>query len=330
MLTKIFLQMEDFLSYCQSKGLSQKTIFSYDQTLKLFAKYLEVEHDITDASLVTEQVIREYIMSLQERGKYTVVSKEDTKKWNNPDVRADKGKPITKSTINNYIRNIKVFFNFLDEYDMIRKNPVKKIKQLRNPRKAKDFINDRDFNNLIKCLDLSKYSEYRDYTIIQLIIDTGMRLGECLLLQMQDIDINERCIVLKAENTKGKAERVVFYSSEMGVLMRRWIQFKDRYVESEYLFPSKTYKTKIRVSNFEKNFRMYCSRIGLKDVTPHTLRNNFAKRFLMAGGDIYTLSRILGHSSVTVTEKAYLDLTDKDIKKNYQRYSPLAQLKKSK
>ena len=182
--------MEDFLSYCQSKGLSQKTIFSYDQTLKLFAKYLEVEHDITDASLVTEQVIREYIMSLQERGKYTVVSKEDTKKWNNPDVRTDKGKPITKSTINNYIRNIKVFFNFLDEYDMIRKNPVTKIKQLRNPRKAKDFINDRDFNNLIKSLDLSKYSEYRDYTIIQIIIDTGMRLGECLLLQMQDIDLN--------------------------------------------------------------------------------------------------------------------------------------------
>lgn len=330
MLSKIFLQMEDFLSYCQSKGLSQKTIFSYDQTLKLFAKYLEVEQDIKDASLVTEQIIREYILSLQERGKYTFVSKEDSKKWNNPDARADKGKQISKSTINNYIRNIKVFFNFLDEYDMIRKNPVTKVKQLRNPRKAKDFINDREFNNLIKCLDLSKFSEYRDYTLIQIIIDTGMRLGECLMLKMEDIDLNERCIVLKAENTKGKMERVVFYSSEMGVLMRRWIQFKDRYVESEYLFPSKTYKTKIRVSNFEKNFRMYCNRIGLSDVTPHTLRNNFAKRFLMAGGDIYTLSRILGHSSVTVTEKAYLDLTDKDIKKNYQQYSPIAQIRRAK
>lgn len=322
--------MEDFLSYCQSKGLSQKTIFSYDQTLKLFAKYLEVEHDIKDATLVTEQIIREYILNLQERGKYTFVYKDDSKKWNNPDVRSDKGKQISKSTINNYIRNIKVFFNFLDEYDMIRKNPVTKIKQLRNPRKTKDFINDRDFNNLIRCLDLTKYSEYRDYTIIQVIIDTGMRLGECLLLQMDDIDLNERCIILKAENTKSRSERVVFYSSEMGVLMRRWVQFKDRYVESEYLFPSKTYKTKIRVSNFEKNFRIYCGRIGLSGITPHTLRNNFAKRFLMAGGDIYTLSRILGHSSVTVTEKAYLDLTDKDIKHNYQRYSPLAQLKKSK
>lgn len=54
------------------------------------------------------------------------------------------------------------------------------------------------------------------------------------------------------------------------------------------------------------------------------LRNNFEKRFLMQGGDIYTLSRILGHSSVKVTEEAYLDLDENDLRQNYQRYSPLA------
>lgn len=149
--------MEDFLSYCHSKGLSQKTIFSYDQTLKLFCKYLEEECGIKDASLVKEQHIRDYILYLQERGKYTVVVKEESKRFNNPQGRPDVNKPVSKTTINNYIRNIKVFFNYLDEYDMLRKNPVTKIKQLKNPRKAKDFITDREFNNLIKCLDLSKY-----------------------------------------------------------------------------------------------------------------------------------------------------------------------------
>lgn len=58
------------------------------------------------------------------------------------------------------------------------------------------------------------------------------------------------------------------------------------------------------------------------------LRNNFEKRFLMQGGDIYTLSRILGHSSVKVTEEAYLDLDENDLRQNYQRYSPLANLKR--
>ena len=76
-----------------------------------------------------------------------------------------------------------------------------------------------------------------------------------------------------------------------------------------------------------KNFRKYTLRVGIKNSHPHQLRNNFAKRFLMQGGDIYTLSRILGHSSVTVTEKAYLDLTDEDIGKTYQKFSPLANLK---
>lgn len=58
------------------------------------------------------------------------------------------------------------------------------------------------------------------------------------------------------------------------------------------------------------------------------LRNNFAKRFLMQGRDIYTLSKILGHSSVKVTEEAYLDLNENDLKVNYQRYLPLANLKR--
>lgn len=58
------------------------------------------------------------------------------------------------------------------------------------------------------------------------------------------------------------------------------------------------------------------------------LSNNFEKRFLMQGGDIYTLSRILGHSSVKVTEEAYLDLDENDLRQNYQRYSPLANLKR--
>ena len=78
------------------------------------------------------------------------------------------------------------------------------------------------------------------------------------------------------------------------------------------------------ISSFESNFKGYIRRAKIeKDVTPHCLRNNFAKRCLMNGMDIYTLSRLLGHSSVTVTEEAYLDLTDNDIGQRYQHFSPV-------
>ena len=65
----------------------------------------------------------------------------------------------------------------------------------------------------------------------------------------------------------------------------------------------------------------------MKNIHPHVFRNNFAKRFLMNGGDIYTLSRILGHSSVTVTEQAYLDLTQEDLAELYRRHSPLKNMR---
>ena len=64
-----------------------------------------------------------------------------------------------------------------------------------------------------------------------------------------------------------------------------------------------------------------------KAYSPHALRNNFAKRCLMNGMDIYTLSRILGHSSVSVTENAYLDLTDRDLRHRYQNFSPMENLR---
>ena len=94
--------------------------------------------------------------------------------------------------------------------------------------------------------------------------------------------------------------------------------------ESDYLFPVREHGGSIGVGNFEGNFRKYIERTGLSpEYTPHCLRNNFAKRCLMNGMDIYTLSKILGHSSVTVTEQAYLDINDDDMSKRYQHYSPL-------
>ena len=96
-------------------------------------------------------------------------------------------------------------------------------------------------------------------------------------------------------------------------------------MESDYIFPVKEHGGSIGVGNFENNFKKYILRSGLnEEYTPHCLRNNFAKRCLMNGMDLFTLSKILGHSSVEVTEKAYLDLNDDDISRQYQRSSPLS------
>lgn len=326
-MEKIDYDIDDFMDYCTAKNLAEKTINSYEQTLRLLSRYLIEVQNVKSAEDTKELHIREYIKYLQDRGKYTVTSNEKTKNINFPENREDYGKKIEITTINNYIRNIKVFYNYLYKNRYITSNPVTRIKEIKCSRKVVGFIKNDEFNRLLRIFDLSKFHEYRDYIITQLIFDTGMRLGETLLIQEKDIDYINRTILLPSENTKGKKDRYVFFSEEMLKQLRRWLKYKDRYRQSEYIFCTNKGKP-LSVSNYETNFKKYGVRIGLEKIHPHMLRNNFAKRFLMQGGDIYTLSRILGHSSVKVTEEAYLDLDTNDLRTNYQRYSPLANLKR--
>ena len=303
-------------------------MLSYEQTLRLFSRYLIDTYKINRSEQVTQQIILNYINDTKERGKYTVVANENTKKTNNPQNRGDYGKKVSIVTLNNYIRNLKVYFNYMYENRIIKKNPTQKIKLIHVPRKAKGYMNDIEGNNLLKCFDLSRFHEYRDCVITELLFDTGMRLGECLLIKEKtDINFAERTIFLPADNTKGKKDRYVFFSVQMATELKRWLQYKDRYKESEYVFC--TIKgTVLQERSFESNFTNYGERIGKKEINPHLLRNNFAKRFLMNGGDIFTLSKILGHSSIKVTEQCYLDLQTEDLKKQYEKHSPLMNLKK--
>ncbi len=325
MFSDIFLQIQDYLLYCKSKNLSTKTIKSYEQSLKLFERYC-TDNKIQSLLQITPQAVLHYIQYIQERGKYTAVSNDNSKEMNHPDKRKDLGKQVSPATINNYIRNLKAFFTYCIEFELIKKNPMKKIKYLPYTRKAKGFITDEQYQLLLKCFDLSRFYEYRDFVIVNLLFDTGMRISECLLIQTNDIDVMKRCILLLAENTKGKKDRYVFFSMEMSTIIKRWLKYKDIYTNTTFLFTTQN-GTNINNSVFEKNFKKYCGRINLNDITPHALRNNFAKRFLMNGGNIYTLSQILGHSSVLITEKAYLDLTDDDIRQGYQNFSPLSKMK---
>lgn len=176
-------------------------------------------------------------------------------------------------------------------------------------------------------MNLDAYHERRDYVIINLLFDTGMRISECLMIEVKHIDMLKRCIFLPAENTKGKKDRYVFFSHEMARILRQWFKIKDLYNNTNNFVFTTSIGNPLINSVFEKNFRNYTARIGLEGITPHCLRNNFAKRFLMAGGNIYALSQILGHSSVQVTEDAYLDLTPDDIRKTYQHFSPLSVMK---
>jgi len=327
-ITDLEYTIEDYLTSCDMRNLSSKTIKSYDQSLKLFTKYLLEEYKITSIKQLKKIHIEEYVKFTKEKGKYSFVTNNDSKLKNHPQNRKDYEKKVSVSTVNNYLRNIKAFINWCVSERLLKDNIAKNVKHLKASRKPKEQLSDQEYKRLIGSLDTTKYVEFRDYTIINTIMDSGMRLGETLALQIQDVDLVRRAVIINADNAKSKRDRVVFFSRKTSQLLRRWISYKDRYFETDILFPTNRCG-QLKVMNFEKNFKKYITLCGIKKyVTPHSLRNNFGRRFLVNGGDIFTLSKILGHSSVAVTEQAYADLSDEDIRKNYQRFSPIENMDK--
>ncbi len=321
-ITELDIQLDSFMLHCDAKHLSPKTKRSYEQTLTLFRNYLVQELKIEDASNVKASHIRRYIKYLNERGKYTVTASEKTLDINYPNRREDYKKPISDTTIANYTRNIKVFFNFLKLEKEIRDNPMDTIEKIKPKRKQKRLLSEDEIKLMLGAYNLTKFHEYRTWVQLRLILDTGLRATEICSLMPEDVDFRTKSILVK--NTKNGHERYVFFGSKMSVDLRRWMQHRDRYSDSIYLFPT-TKGTQLNVTNFEGTVRRKGKSVGL-EIHPHLLRNNYAKYYLLNNGDFATLSRLMGHSSVEVTQKAYLDFTDSEIGRKYQKHSPLNNL----
>ena len=313
-----------FLNYCRSKQLRPKTIHSYEQSLRLFARWLRESEGAVLVEQVYEMTVRDYILYLQERGKYTDRVDDHSARINRPANRRDFRDPISNTTINNYLRAIRAWCNWLVEQEVLDKSPMRRIKLLKQQRTPREFLTDGEVKELMNVFDKVRYSEYRDMMIAMVMLETGMRLGETLSITVDQVDTFGQTIQLPGEKTKSRKDRTVFFSQKMARELRRWLRYKESECVSNYLFPVQETGFMLQVGNYERNFRNYMARTRInKRISPHTLRNNFAKRCLMSGMDIYTLSRILGHSSVKITEMAYLDVTDEDLKKRFMRHSPL-------
>ena len=135
-------QTNESMLYCRTTQLREKSMMAYEQSLKLFERWCRNEMGIFTVDKVTENVIRRYISELQARGKYTFYRIDKQKKTNYPERRRDYRKPISTATISNYIRIIRVFFNWLERNYIIKKNPMKKTRQLRTNRQPKVYLTD--------------------------------------------------------------------------------------------------------------------------------------------------------------------------------------------
>lgn len=170
---------------------------------------------------------------------------------------------------------------------------------------------------MLKACDISTYAGYRDYTAMLLMLDCGIRVGETVELKVEDIDLKQGLITIRAENAKTRKVRQVPISPIVSKLLKELITISNE-DGCQYVFQS-TYGSKIQKQNLILAFNRIGKKAGLeKRCCPHVFRHGFATNAVKAGMDTFTLQRIMGHSTLLTTRK-YIQLESSDLKKNHDK-----------
>ena len=280
--------IEDFTDFVRSKNYSENTIISYISDLYYFYEYIK-----KDLIKITEDDIREYLSFLNDK--------------------KDKA-----SSVRRKISTFKSFYKFLYLNNYIDKKdyPLVKITYPKLEKKLPKFIY---YNDLLDILDEStKDSDgVRDRLIIEMLYATGVRVSELINIKYEDIDFNNRRIVVCG---KGNKERIVYYGEYAEDVLKEYMATHERNKEG-YVFTNKN-NERITDRGIRYIIDNIMKRLSVKvHVTPHVLRHTFATDMLNNGCDIKIVQELLGHASLRTTE-VYTHVTNERLKEVYYNCFP--------
>ena len=165
--------------------------------------------------------------------------------------------------------------------------------------------------------DFAKFETIRNLALFDLLISTGIRIGEASLIKMCDIDFINHSILI---NGKGRKQRIIYISSiETWKNIINWVKYRKS-IGTEYLFLNRYYR-KISIAGIEDIFDKIKTTAGINaDATPHYLRHTFATELLSNGADIRSVQEILGHSNISTTV-IYTEVSIERKKKVLKKYN---------
>ncbi|MGE6261366.1 tyrosine-type recombinase/integrase [Heyndrickxia sporothermodurans] len=228
---------------------------------------------------------------------------------------------IKTVSINTRIRALKSFYNYLNVNGLVKPNPIKNIKQLRDRQKIMETLEDEEIVLLANHMKESNtFVGYRDFVIFLLMLDTGIRLSETVGIEVEDL----RKTSLIIRKTKNQKERPVYPSERVIAELRTYLKVRGK-LNHEVMFvnidnePLKQRSIQSRFEKYRKDLKIY------KKFSAHILRHTYAKRAVMNGMDAFTLAKLLGHSDITVT-KRYVNLFAHDLEEMAKRHSTIGKL----
>ena len=213
-------------------------------------------------------------------------------------------------TIDNIRRTLSSFFAWLENEDYIVKSPVRRIHKVKTTRRVKETLTD---ENLEKLRDTC--SNVRDLAILELLISTGMRVGELIRLNISDINFQERsCIVLG----KGNSEREVYFSAKSKMYIEKYLE--TRTDDNEALFVSliKPYN-RLGISGIEITIRNLGRKSNINKVHLHKFRRTMATMAIDKGMPIEQVQKLLGHLKIDTTME-YAMVNQNNVKNSHRKY----------
>jgi len=290
-LMKLSEALDYYLITCRMEGKSPKTIDWYKQKLEAFVAFC----DDPPVRELTLEDAREFVASL----------------WK---------KDITPQTIHGYVRTLKAFASWLEREGYTPNNLFKRLKRPKVPKKLIQVLNEEEIKTILKSFNQDTQLGARGYAICVLLLDTGMRSGELCGIKLSDVDFKRGVIKVKG---KGDKERMVPIGNLAKKALMRYIKvFRPEpamgAIDNVFLSVDGYPLTPNAIAKF---MRRLAKRTGIERLHAHLWRHTSAVRYLMAGGDVFSLQTILGHETLEMT-RHYVQLASRHVEIQHRRFSP--------
>lgn len=283
-----------FIRKCTVQNLSEKTLKVYKNHFGLFALTIDVN---TPINSVTSAAIDDFILYLKENNK------------------------CNDTTINSYLRSIRAFLYYCMEESYL---PSFNVCMIRSEKKIKETYSNAELERLLTKPDINtcSFSTYKTWVFENYLLGTGNRLSTALNVRIKDIDFYNNTIILV--KTKNRKQQIIPLSQSLAEILVGYLEIRGNNPD-DYLFCN-IYGEKGNIRSFEDLVAKYNHERGVEKTSIHLFRHTFAKHWILQGGDIFRLQKILGHSDLSVT-KEYVQMFGQDLQMDFEKFNPLDNLK---
>jgi site-specific recombinase XerD len=307
--------IEQLATYFQvsnrAEGKSPATLRWYEQNIALFVRYLEDRRHSTAVRDVGLAEAREFIISLQSRESV----------WaSNPYIPTQE-RHLSSHSINTAVRALRAFFHWLKREGYTTSHKLQDLKVPRVQKKMVDILSKEEIARVLGALNPHTAAGSRDQAIVMVLLDCGLRASELLTLKDRDADTEEGSLRVIG---KGNKERIVPIGSRV---TKALVQYRHIFRPEAATSLVDTFFLGLdgRQMSFEA-LKSMLQRLGKRTGVPrlhaHLLRHTFATMFLVNGGDVFTLQRILGHTTLTMVNH-YVHMAGAQVVLRHRAFSPM-------